>query len=197
MDYKTDLWVSTHRFGSILSIETLEITDNRIILSIWTNWWNRWINFYTSWWWKYNLIVKPRNIWDLYVQSCTDIDSGTWSMKNFYYFENIFLPQLWDHWKHISLVPDAIKKELNLSQKEYTQRIQKLGNVTTLQEVWLVDKELELAMRKIIKNNRIHEWLITPTVMWIDIWEKDFDEIDEDILDYCVRRDIPLVKVKY
>ena len=43
----------------------------------------------------------------------------------------------------------------------------------------------------------MYEWLITPTVIWIAIWEEKFDEIDEDILDYCVRRDIPLVKVRH
>ena len=145
----------------------------------------------------YALIVKPRNIWDLYVQACTDIDSWTWARKNIYNFEHIMLPQMWNHGECFSLVPDAIKKELNLSQEQYTKRISALWNVTTLQEVWEKDKELELVIRKVLNSVRMYEWLITPTVMWISIWKKDLNEVDDDILDYCVRHDIPFVRIKY
>lgn len=194
LDSETDFGVSTHRFTSIRSIEALEITDPKIFLAIGTNWWDRWLNVTKT---GYALIVKPKNIDDLYVQSKTDIDSWTRSMKNLYNFEHIMLPQMWNHWKCISLVPNAIKEELNLSQEEYTKRIDALWNVTTLQEVWKKDKELELCIRRVLKRVRMYEWLITPTVMWIAIWEKELNEVDDDILDYCVRRDIPLVKIKY
>ena len=194
LDSETDFWVSTHRFTSIRSIEALEITDSRMFLAIGTNWWNRGLNVTKT---GYALIVKPRNIGNLYVQSRTDIDSWTRSMKNLYNFEHITLPLMWDHWECISLVPNAIKQELDLSQEEYTRRINALWDVTTLQEVWEKDKELELGIRRVLKKVRMYEWLITPTVMWISIWEKKLDEVDEDVLDYCVRRDIPLVKIKY
>ena len=104
---------------------------------------------------------------------------------------------MWNHAKCISLVPDAIKKELNLSQEEYTKRINALWNVTTLQEVWEKDKELELGIRWVLKSTSMYEWLVTPTVMWISIWEKKLEDVDDDILDYCVRHDIPLVRIKY
>ena len=193
LDYDTDYWVSTHRFNSILSIEALEVTDPKMLLAVWTNWW-RSLNAYENW---YALIVKPKNIWDMYVQSSWDIDSWTWCMKNLYNFEHITLPLMWDHAECITLVPTAIKKELNLSQKEYTKRINALWNVTTLQEVWEKDKELELGIRRVLKNVGMYEWLITPTIMWISIWKIDLNDVDEDILDYCIRRDIPLVRIKY
>ena len=195
LDYDTDYWVSAHRFNSISSIEALEITDPQMFLAVWTNWWN-WtkVNVYENW---YALLVKPRNIWNMYVESYGDIDSWTWCMKNLYNFENIQLPTIWNLWECISLVPTAIKKELNLSQEEYTKRIDALWNVTTLQEVWEKDKELELGIRSVLKKVGMYEWLITPTIMWIAIWERKLDEVDDDILDYCVRRDIPLVKIKY
>lgn len=194
LDFETDLWVSTHRFTSISSIEALEATDGWMFLAIGTNWWSRDLNVTKDW---YALIVKPRNLGDMYVQSSSDIDSWTWSMKNFYNFEHIMLPEMWNHAKCISLLPDAIKKELNLSQEEYTKRINALWNVTTLQEVWEKDKELELGIRWVLKSTSMYEWLVTPTVMWISIWEKELEDVDDGILDYCVRHDIPLVKVKY
>lgn len=194
LDFKTNLWVSTHRFSSISSLEALEVTDSNMFLAVGTNWWSRDLNVTKNW---YALIVKSRNIWDLYVQGFADIDSWTWSRKNLYNFEHVMLPFMWDHTECISLVPNAIKKELNLSQEQYTKRIETLWNVTTLQEVWEKDKELELAIRRVINNVWMYEWLITPTVMWISIWEKDLNDVDDDILDYCVRHDIPLVRIKY
>ena len=198
VDLKTDLWICTHTFVSILAIEALEITDSQMFLAVWNNWcWRNKISTFTGKWWYYNLLLKPRKIDDMYVQASHDIDSWNWSMKNLYNFEHIMLPSMWDYWKCISLVPTAIKKELNLSQEEYTKRINALWNVTTLQEVWEKDKELELAIRRALNKISIYEWLVTPTVMWIAIWKMDFNDVDEDILDYCVRRDIPLVKIKY
>ena len=194
LDFKTDLWVSTHRFDSIESIEALEVTNGRIFLAIGTNWWTRDLNVTKT---GYALIVKPRNIWNIYAQGIYDVDSWTWCMKNLYNFEHVTLPWMWDHCGCISLVPNAIKEELNLSQEEYTKRINALWNVTTLQEVWEKDKELELCIRRVLKKVRMYEWLLTPTVMWMAIWEKELNEVDDDILDYCVRRDIPLVKIKY
>ena len=194
LDYNTDYWVSTHKFDSISSIEALQITDPKMLLAIGTNWWNRGLKVTKT---GYALIVKPKNIECLYVQSEGDIDSWTGSMKNFYNFEHIMLPKMWDHCECISLVPTAIKKELNLSQEEYTKRINALWNVTTLQEVWKKDKELELAIRRVLKNVRMYEWLVTPTVMGIAIWKKELNEVDDDILDYCVRCDIPLVRINY
>ena len=194
LDFNTDLWVSAHRFSSIRSIEALEITDEKMFLCVGTKGWSRDLNVTKDW---YALIVKPRNLGDMYVQSSSDIDSWTWSMKNFYNFEHIMLPGMWNHAKCISLVPDAIKKELNLSQEEYTKRINALWNVTTLQEVWEKDKELELGIRWVLKSTSMYEWLVTPTVMWISIWEKKLEDVDDDILDYCVRHDIPLVRIKY
>lgn len=198
VDLKTDLWICTHTFVSILSIEALEITDSQMFLSVWNNWcWKNEIPTFTRKWWYYNLLLKPRKIDDMYVQASCDIDSWNWAMKNLYNFEHIMLPCMWDHCECISLIPNAIKKELNLSQEQYTKRIEALWNVTTLQEVWEKDKELEVATRRVLKSVKMYEWLMTPTVMWISIWKKDLREVDDDILDYCVRRDIPLVKIKY
>lgn len=195
---KTDLWICTHTFISILSVEALEITDSQMFLAVWNNWcWRERIPTFKGKGWYYNLLLKPRKIDDMYVQASCDIDSWNWSMKNLYNFEHIMLPSMWDNLECISLVPNAIKQELNLSQEEYTKRINALWNVTTLQEVWEKDKELELGIRRALNKISVSEWLVTPTVMWITIWKKNLNDVDDDILDYCVRRDIPLVKIKY
>ena len=194
MDDKSDLWISTHKFPSICAVEALEITDNNIFLCVSTKWWQEKIKTYSGW--GYHLVTKPRKIWDLYIQSNTDADSWTGSMKNLYTYEYVRLPFVKNSDTHISLIPNAIKEELNLSQEEYTKRINALWNVTTLQEVGEKDKELELAIRKVLKVTKLSEWITSPTVMWVLIRDKNLDDVDDDILDYCVRRDIPLIRVK-
>ena len=101
-----------------------------------------------------------------------------------------------NHCGCIDLVPNQIKKILNLSQREYTQRMKFLKDCTTLQEIEKIDSKMANTIKQIIKEQDLHEGLIRPEPMAILV-RRDItkQELSEEILDYCVHRNIPLIAV--
>ena len=93
---------------------------------------------------------------------------------------------------------ELVKKELNLSQAEYTMRMKPLRECTTLNEIGAIDKEFEQAIRKVIKENNMYEGLIRPEIMGIKIpYTMPLTEVNENILSYAQRKNVPLVRIKY
>lgn len=196
MDRDVDFGIATHRIPNaeaIKTIEALEITDPDMLICVGTKGGRRDLNFSDG---GYAIAVKPRRGSDWHVQANSDIDSGNNASKNIYNFENIILNACGNHCGCIDLVPNQIKKILNLSQREYTQRMKFLKDCTTLQEIEKIDFEMANTIRQIIKEQDLHEGLIRPEPMAVlvrcDITKQ---ELSEEILDYCVRRNIPLIAV--
>lgn len=188
--------IATHSMPnseSILTIEALEATDPNMLLCIGTKGGKQGLNFSDS---TPALAIKPRRGTDWHVQAYSDIDSGNNASKNIYNFENIMLRAMGNHCDCIDLVPNLIKKEMNLSQSEYTRRMLKLKDCTTLNQIQKIDPEVESAIRKVIQENNLYEGLIRPDVMGVCVSAKTpLNEISPDILNYCERRGIPLIQV--
>lgn len=188
--------IATHRIPdaeSILTIEALEVTDPNMLLCIGTKGGSRGLNFSDS---TPALAIKPRRGNDWHVQAYSDIDSGNGASKNIYNFENIMLRAMGNHCDCIDLVPSTIKKKMNLSQSEYTRRMLKLKDCTTLNQIHKIDPQMESAIRKVIQENSLYEGLIRPDVMGVCVSAKTpLNEISPDILNYCERRGIPLIQV--
>ena len=199
MEREPDFGIATHRIPNaeaIKTVEALEITDANMLLCIGTrgDYRNRGINFNDS---GYAIAVKPRKGVDWHVQARNDIDSGNNASKNIYNFENIILPDYGNHCSCIDLVQDKIKEILDLSQRQYSARMLKIKDCRTLQEVEKIDFELAKAIRKMINETSLYEGLIRPEPMGVLVRQGiSPDEIDDAILDYCVRRNVPLIEVK-
>lgn len=198
MDADTAFGISTHRMPnaeSILTIEALEITDPKMLLCVGTRGGSRGLNASAN---SYALALKPRKGNDWHVQAYGDIDSGNNASKNLFNFENIMLPSMGNHCDAIDLIPNLVKKKLNLSQKEYTQRMSKLKDCTTLQDIAKKDMQMANTLREIIEEQRLYEGLIRPEPMGILVdYKKPLETISQDILDYCERRNISLIRVKF
>lgn len=198
MDKDAALGISTHRMPnaeSILTIEALEITDPKMLLCVGTKGGSMGLNASAN---SYALAMKPRLGNDWHVQAYADIDSGNNACKNLFNFENIMLPSMGNHCDALDLIPNLVKKKLNLSQAEYTKRMAKLKDCTTLQEIGIKDMEMATTLRKIIEEQRLYEGLIRPESMGVLVdYNKPLETISKDILDYCERRNIPLIRVRY
>ena len=197
MDREPDFAISTHRIPStdaIKTIEALETTDPNMLICVGTKGGSRTLNFSDS---GYAIAVKPRKGTDWHVQAYSDIDSGNNASKNIYNFENVMLNAMGNHCNCIDLVPNKIKQIMNLSQREYTQRMLRLKDCRTLQEIEKLDSEMSKAIRQVIKEENLYEGLIRPEPMAVLVRRNiPKQEISEEILDYCVRRNIPLIGVK-
>ena len=197
MDKNTNLGIATHRMPndeSILIVEALETTDPRMLLCVGTKGGTRALNFSPN---SYAIAMKPRKSNDWFVQAYADIDSGNNASKNIYNFENIMLPYCGNHCDAIDLIPSLIKKKLNLSQNEYTQRMLKLTDCTTLQDIAKKDEQMEKTIREIIKEQGLYEGLMRPEPIGVLVDAKrPFENISNDIIDYCELRNIPLIQVK-
>lgn len=197
MDKNANIGIATHRIPndeSILIVEALEATDPKMLLCVGTKGGNRGLNFSPN---SYAVAMKPRKGNDWFVQAYSDIDSGNNASKNIYNFENIILPYCGNHCDAIDLIPRLIKKKLNLSQNEYTQRMQKLRDCTTLQEIAQKDEQMEKTIREVIKEQGLYEGLMRPEPMGVLVDAKrPLENISDDILNYCELRNIPLIQVK-
>lgn len=199
LDRNADIGIATHVFRgmpdkNILNMEALEITDPRMFICVGQKGGARKLNFDDS---RVALIMRPRQGGDLHVQAFSDIDSGNNAMKNTFNFENIMLPAMGNHCSAIDYIPNLLKKELNLSQLEYTARMKPLKGATTLQEIGKIDPEMEAAIRKVLRENRMFEGIMRPETMGVAVSSSvPLEKISPDILSYCERRGIPLVQVK-
>lgn len=192
----TDLGIATHRFPkdeTILNIEALEITDPNMILCIGLKDGKRQLNFNGS----PALAVKSRLHNDWWLQARSDIDSGNGATKNIFNIDRVVQRSAGNHvTQSNSYVQELLKKELNLSQVEYTRRVSALKDATTLDEVRRIDPELEQGIRKVVKENSMYEGIIRPEVMGVCVSaQKPLMEVGQDVLDYCVRRNVPLIQV--
>ena len=196
MNKEANFGISTHRIPnaeSITTIEALEITDPNMLICVGTKGGKRGLNFEND---GYALAVKPRYGTDWHVQAYSDIDSGNNALKNIYNFENIILNALGNHCGCIDLIPNQIKKVLDLSQRQYTQRMSKLKDCKTLQDIEKIDAEMAKAIRLVIKKQNLYEGLIRPETMGIlTDGNKALEQVDDLILNYCERRNIPLIQV--
>lgn len=188
--------ISTHRFHnpeSILNIEALEEVDKNMLLCVGTKSGNSCLNLSEQ---GHALVVKPRKSSDWHVQASDDIDSGNNVSKNIFNLEHIALPTEGNKCEAIDLVQNAVKKELNLSQREYTSRMKALKDCRTLGEIGQKDPIMEIAIRKVIKEQNLYEGLMRTESMGVTIPENmPLEEVSEDIINYCIRRDIPIIRV--
>ena len=189
---KNDLVTSAHRIpngDAILNCEALEFTDPNEILCLGLNGAKKGLNSEPK---GYSLAIKPRLGNDWWIQAHCDIDSGNDATKNIKNVGKFFKGSR----RHYAYIPELIKKELDLSTKEYSERMKKLANCTTLDEIAKLDKEMEIAIRKVLENNRTFEGIIRPETMGIIVGEKiPLSEINPNILDYVENRGIRLIKV--
>ncbi len=195
IDSKEDIAIATHGFpdGGILNIEALEITDKNEVLCVGLKSKEKDINFYGQ---EYALAIKPRLGDDWLVQASCDIDSGKGAQKNIFNI-NKYCLRITPEDRTTKYIPELIKKELDLTQEQYTKRMDMIKNCTTLDKIKTIDAELESAIRKVLQENKTYEGLVRPEVMGICVdSNKELSQIDKDILDYCKRRDIPIIQVK-
>jgi len=93
-------------------------------------------------------------------------------------------------------VQNALKKELNLSQREYTKRMKALKDCRTIGEIGQKNPIMEKAIRKVIKEQNLYEGLMRTETMGVTIPENmPLEEVSQDIINYCIRRDVPIVRV--
>lgn len=202
MDAENRLGLSTHRIpngDSILNIEALEMTNPEVVLCVGQkDIVKGGINGGSGN--CYSLFTKPRKGNDLWFQSFTDVDSGNNASKNIYNIQRLIRT----HYrrshgnKGFTYIPELLKKELNLSQVEYTSRMRKIKDCTTLDEIAKIDKEFEQAIRKVIHENEMYEGLVRPDIMGIKMpYTLSLSEVNPNILSYAERHNIPLVRIKY
>lgn len=190
----TNIGIATHRIpdgASILNIQALEICNPEALLCIGKKCGDSLLNFYRS---GYALAVKPRLSNDWWIQAATDIDTGTGATKNIRHIERFTLRS--GRGRDFKLIPENIKKELNLSQNEYTKRIRAVENCSTLNEIEKVDSELATALRKI--NQKVHtsEGLMRHETMGILIdADKPLENLDRRILGYIDSHNLKIIRV--
>ena len=191
------LAIAAHRIPNkeaINIIEALEITDPNMLLCIVINGAGKPINLNKG---GYAIALRPRKAADWHVQANTDIDSGTGAYKNIYCYENCSLPLEGDKAGTLSLLPNSLKNILDLSQRQYSARMFKIKDCKTLEEIEKIDLDLAKAIQKVIKENKLSEGLIRPEPMGVLVRNvRKLSEVDNDILDYCIHRDIPIISVK-
>ena len=205
IESENNLGISTHRIpngDSIINIEALEVTNPEEILCVGQkDAIVKGINGGVGN--GYALFVKPRKSNDIWLQARHDIDSGNNATKNIFNVNREVLRGYCRYkrnhvWSSMHYIPELLKKELNLSQIEYTARMEKLRGCTTLGEIAEIDREFEQAIRKVIHENQMYEGIMRPDIMGIKIpYSAELSEVNENILSYAERKNIPLIRIKY
>ena len=188
----TNLAISGHCTSgdAFLNVEALEFTDPNEILCVGTKGLGSKVHYAKD---GYSVALKPRLGTDFWMQARCDIDSGNNATKNVTNVSKMFKGNN----SYYSYIPDLIKKELNLSHTEYTSRMAKIKDCTTLDEIGFIDKEFENAIRFVLANNKMYEGILRPTPMGVMIpFNMKPEQININVLDYIVQRDIRLIRVK-
>lgn len=136
---------------------------------------------------NYALFTRPRIGNDLWFQSYTDVDSGTGAQRNLYTVNMLMRSTSKNcHCQRgFSYIPELIKKELDLSQAEYTKRIEKIKNCTTLDEIGKIDPQMEKTIRTVLKNNKMYEGFVRPEIMGIKLPENtELKDVNPNIISY-------------
>ncbi len=190
----TNLAISSHVTSpdAVLNIQALEFTDPNAILCFGTKDMRKGSLHYSASGKSYAIAAKPRDGRDFWIQAAYDIDSGNNASKNIVNVAKTYKGTTGNY----SLIPDLIKKELDLSQKEYTARMRKLRECTTLDEIGKIDKEMENAIRNVLNNNKLFEAIFRPTPMGVLIpSDMPLSSINQNVLDYIDLRGLKIIKV--
>ena len=195
IDRNTDLAISAHQTSgdALINIQALEFTDANEILCFGTKDMRKNSLHYSTRGNTYAIASKPRQGRDFWIQAAYDIDSGNNASKNITNVGKAYKGNT----ENYSLIPNLLKKELDLSHAEYTARMDKIKNCITLDEIGKIDKELEFAIRKVLNNNRLYEAIFRPTPMGVLIpYDMPLNKINQNVLDYIELRGIKLIRVK-
>lgn len=146
-------------------------------------------------------VIRPKNPGELLIQGNSDMGSGYGAVKNLkriqkFYLENEIRHELspQSNENGNSLIPILLRKKLGLNMEQYTNRIKSLGNANYLEDVKAKDEELYNAIMSITKENKLHEGIMRPEIDAVLI-PQTVKEIDNAVLDYCQRYDIPIFRV--
>ena len=191
----TELAISAHQTSgdAFLNLQALEFTDPNEILCFGTKDFRKNSLHYSRSGKSYSIAARPRQGRDFWIQATYDIDSGNNASKNIVNVGKVYKNTT----SHYSLIPNLLKKELDLSHTEYSRRMAKLKGCTTLDEIGKIDKEMELAIRKVLNNNKLYEAIFRPTPMGVLIpSDMPLEKINQNVLDYIDLRGIKLIRVK-
>ncbi len=199
---ESELISTVHRMpypDAIMNIEVLEFTDSNSFICVGQRGKDKPFGAGGQHSSGYDLFIRPRTGSDLWFQSYTDVDSGIGAMRNLYNV-NMSMRSTSKNCHcqmGFNYIPELIKKELDLSQAEYTKRAEKLKNCTTLEQIGKIDNEMEQTIRNILKNNRMYEGLIRPEIMGIKMPENtELKDVNPNILSYLDRHEnCRLVKI--
>lgn len=181
----TDLNLAIHQTAdprSILNLEAMEMTTDALLCTGLKKLDGSGIHFNAG---AFGVALKPQKNTEIFLQSYEDIWSDGFTKTP---YNLVRSSQKYLNSSAPSYTPELIKKELNLSQKEYTTRIQKIVKAETLNEIENIDPELVKVIRKITKENPMYEGLMKPEIMGVCVDANiPLENIGEDVLEFCTK----------
>jgi len=136
-----------------------------------------------------NLIVSPKSIKDLLIQSFEDASSDFGPVRNLYNLQHRYLQA---NGVENNYIPKLICEKLNIDMSEYNRRINALINndIHYLEDIESIDKELFDAVTDITSNERLFEGIMRPNIEGIMI-PAGF-AISENLASFAERYDIKI-----
>ena len=135
------------------------------------------------------IIVSPKNsMEDLLITAKEDVSSGFGAIKNYFNIQNLFLNKGNEYNNYI---PKLLKEKLNLSAEEYNVRLEKLKNLTHIDDIETVDKEFYNAIKTVISENPIFESIMRPNIE--AIYLPKGMKISENVASFAERYDVPIL----
>ena len=135
------------------------------------------------------IIVSPKNsMEDLLITAKEDVSSGFGAIKNYFNIQNLFLNKGNEYNNYI---PKLLKEKLNLSAEEYNVRLEKLKNLTHIDDIETVDKEFYNAIQTVISENPIFESIMRPNIE--AIYLPKGMKISENVASFAERYDVPIL----
>ena len=170
---------------SILNLEAMEMTTDALLCTgLKDNKTYDKIFFGTG---SFGVALKPQENTEIFLQSYGDIMSNCFKKTP---YNMVRGSQRYLNDSASSYIPELIKKELDLSQVEYTKRVQKIAKATTLDEINKIDPEFAAVIRKITGEYPMFEGLIKPEIMGVCVDANiPIEELAEDVLEFCAKND--------
>ena len=135
------------------------------------------------------IIVSPKNsMEDLLITAKEDVSSGFGAIKNYFNIQNLFLNK---ENEYNNYIPKLLKEKLNLSAEEYNVRLDKLKNLTHIDDIETVDKEFYNAIKSVISENPIFESIMRPNIE--AIYLPKGMKISENVACFAERYDVPIL----
>lgn len=135
------------------------------------------------------IIVSPKNsMEDLLITAKEDVSSGFGAIKNYFNIQNLFLNK---ENEYNNYIPKLLKEKLNLSAEEYNVRLDKLKNLTHIDDIETVDKEFYNAIKTVISENPIFESIMRPNIE--AIYLPKGMKISENVASFAERYDVPIL----